>query len=289
MTPTLAGRRRPTRIFGGYVFDLDGTLYLGDRLLPGAATTVATLRAAGARIAFLTNKPLETPASYAEKLTALGIPADAADVVSSTDALLRYLAAEAPGSRILPVTEPLVTELLRHTGYSIVDPAADEPTTADVVVVSWDRTFDYGKLVAAFRAVRAGARLIATNPDPFCPTPDGDLPDCAAMLAAIEASTGVRAEAIVGKPSVHMAATLLERLALPADDTIVVGDRLLTDVRMAHESGMASALVLSGATTEASLADALAVATATPDYVLDGVADILPIDCDAGPGPGDRP
>ncbi|HEY4632471.1 MAG TPA: HAD hydrolase-like protein, partial [Candidatus Limnocylindrales bacterium] len=154
--------------------------------------------------------------------------------------------------------------------FTIVD--LDDPTSADVVVVSWDRSFTYAKLLAAFRAVRAGARIVATNPDPFCPTPDGDLPDCAAMLAAIEASTGVRAEAIVGKPSSHMAATLLDRLALPADDTILVGDRLLTDVRMAHEAGMASALVLTGATPAAALADA----AITPDYVLGGVAEVLP-------------
>ena len=158
------------------------------------------------------------------------------------------------------------------------------------MVVSWDRTFDYAKLLAAFRAVRAGARLVATNPDPFCPTPDGDLPDCAAMLAAIEASTGDRAEAIVGKPSAHMAATLLERLALPPDDTILVGDRLLTDIRMAHASGMTSALVLSGATSEASLVELLAAgSTAPPDYILDGVADILPIGVHPAPGSGERP
>ena len=268
---TLA-RTRPSRIYGGYVFDLDGTLYLGDHLLPGAADTVAAIRAAGSRVAFLTNKPLELPAVYAAKLTDLGIPTVADEVVSSTDALLRYLEGTARGARILPISEPLVADLLRGAGFATLDPAVDDPTTADVVVVSWDRTFDYAKLLAAFRAVRAGARIVATNPDPFCPTPDGDLPDCAAMLAAIEASTGARAEAIVGKPSPHMAAALLDRLALPADDTIVIGDRLLTDVRMAREAGMASALVLTGATR----ADALLTAPVTPDFVLDGVADVLP-------------
>ncbi len=268
---------RPTRWYGGYVFDLDGTLYLGDRLLPGAATTVAAIRAVGARVAFLTNKPLETPAAYAEKLSGLGIPATAAEVVSSTDALLRYLTREAPGARILSVSEPLVAGLLRDAGFATLDLAHDDPTTADVVVVSWDRTFDYAKLVAAFRAVRAGARIVATNPDPFCPTPDGDLPDCAAMLAAIEASTGARAEAIVGKPSPHMAGALLDRLALPAGDTMLIGDRLLTDVRMAREAGMASALVLTGATTPAALADS----PIQPDFVLAGVADVLPADPDA--------
>ncbi len=283
MTPAVAaGRSRPTRLFGGYVFDLDGTLYLGDRLLPGAASAVAAVRAAGARVAFLTNKPLETPATYAAKLTELGIPAEAGDVVSSTDALLRYLTAHAPGSSILPITEPLLVRMLQESGFDVLDPGADDPTTAEIVVVSWDRTFDYAKLLAAFRAVRAGARIVATNPDPFCPTDDGDLPDCAAMLAAIEASTGIRAEAIVGKPSGHMAATLLDRLALPAGDTLLVGDRLLTDVRMAQEAGMASALVLSGATSLAALSEA----TIVPDYVLDGVADLLPVDFPTVATPG---
>ena len=268
--------RRPTRLFGGYVFDLDGTLYLGDHLLPGAAETVAAIRKHGARVAFLTNKPLERPAAYAAKLRDLGIPAEAAEVVSSTDALLRYLREAAPGARILPIAEPLITELLHETGFAIVP--LDKPERADLVVVSWDRTFDYAKLLSAFRAVRHGARLVATNPDPFCPTPDGDLPDCAAMLAAIEASTGARAEAIVGKPSAHMAATLLERLALPADDTLLVGDRLLTDVRMAQEAGMVSALVLTGATGP----DDMLRSPVTPDYVLAGIAEILP------PSPADR-
>ena len=268
--------RRPTRLFGGYVFDLDGTLYLGDHLLPGAAETVAAIRKHGARVAFLTNKPLERPAAYAAKLRDLGIPAEAAEVVSSTDALLRYLREAAPGARILPIAEPLITELLHEAGFAVVP--LDEPERADLVVVSWDRTFDYAKLLSAFRAVRHGARLVATNPDPFCPTPDGDLPDCAAMLAAIEASTGARAEAIVGKPSAHMAATLLERLALPADDTLLVGDRLLTDVRMAQEAGMVSALVLTGATGP----DDMLRSPVTPDYVLAGIAEILP------PSPADR-
>jgi NagD protein len=259
-------------MFAGYVFDLDGTLYLGETLLPGAAETLDAIRADGSRVAFLSNKPLDTPATYAAKLTALGIPARADEVVTSTDALLRYLRAHASDATILPVAEPLLVDLLRDAGFRLTD--LDQPEGADVVVVSWDRTFDYGKLVAAFRAVRAGARLVATNPDPFCPTPDGDLPDCAAMLAAIEASTGATAEAVVGKPSPHMAATLLERISLPAADTVLIGDRLMTDVRMAHEAGMASALVLTGATPRSAVADA----PYAPDYVLEGVAQILPAD-----------
>lgn len=261
---------RVERQYEGYVFDLDGTLYLGDALLPGARDAVLALRAAGSRTVFLTNKPLERPADYAAKLSRLGIPATPAEVVSSTDALLRYLALHASGARLYPVAEPLLWELLEEAGWELTD----DPARIDVVVVSFDRTFAYGKLQIAFDAVRAGARIVATNPDAWCPVPGGGLPDCAAMLAAIEACTGARAEAIVGKPSVHMAATLLDRLALDAGDTLLVGDRLATDIRMAIEAGMAAALVLSGATTRAEIA----AGPVRPRYVLAGVADVVPIE-----------
>ena len=254
MTEMAGTAHRPDRMFAGYVFDLDGTLYLGDHVLPGAAEALEAIRAHGSRVAFLSNKPLEAPATYAAKLSSLGIPAQTDEVVTSTDALIRYLQANAAGVTILPIAEPLVIDLLHEAGFQTT--GLDRPEDADLVVVSWDRTFDYEKLVAAFRAVRAGARIVATNPDPFCPMPDGDLPDCAAMLAAIEASTGAKAEAIVGKPSRHMSDALLERIALPPSDTVLVGDRLLTDVRMAHEAGMASALVLTGATPRSAVSDA---------------------------------
>lgn len=260
----------PGRFYPGYVFDLDGTLYLGDALLPGAAVTVRSIRSRGGRVAFLTNKPLELPEDYAAKLTRLGIPAGPEDVVSSTDALRLYLREHAPAARIFPVSEPLVAELLRADGFELTN----DPPRIDVVVVSFDRTFDYSKLLTAYRAVRNGARIVATNPDPYCPTLDGGLPDCGAMLAAIETASGGRAEAVVGKPSFHMSHTVLTRLGLPPEDTILVGDRLLTDVRMAREAGMSSALVLSGATS----ADDLAMSDIQPDFVVRDVGELLPAD-----------
>lgn len=260
--------RRPDRLFAAYVFDLDGTLYLGDAPIPGAPETVAALRATGSRVLFLTNKPLELPADYAAKLTSLGIPSRAEDVVSSIDALLGYLGRHAATARLLPITEPLLVGVLREAGFAVTS----EPDDADVVVVSWDRTFDYAKLVAAYRAVRRGARIVATNPDPYCPTPDGGLPDCAAMLAAIEVASGGHAEAIVGKPSPHMAAAIVDRLGVPAAEVLLAGDRVTTDVAMAHEAGMASALVLTGATR----AIDLATAAVTPDFVVRDVTELLP-------------
>ncbi|HET6379772.1 MAG TPA: HAD-IIA family hydrolase [candidate division Zixibacteria bacterium] len=273
---TAAILRAPERTYAGYVFDLDGTLYLGDELLPGAAEVVAAVRSAGAAVTFLTNKPLELPAEYAAKLSRLGIPTSEREVVGATDALLRYLRRHAPDARLYPVSEPLLADLLRRAGFALTD----DPEQVDVVVVSFDRTFDYAKLLTAFRAVRHGARIVATNPDPYCPTPDGGLPDCAAMLAAIEAATGARAEAIVGKPSVYMAETLLDRLGAPAAETLLAGDRLLTDMRMAREAGMASALVLTGAT---SLAE-VAAAAERPDFVIESIADVIPRALSGGRG-----
>jgi HAD superfamily hydrolase (TIGR01450 family) len=253
------------RRFDGYALDLDGTVYLGDALLPGAAETVHGLRDAGARVVFATNRPLDTAADYAAKLTRLGIPAEERDVVTAVDALVRYLHAHHAGHRLLLIAEDVVAERLRAEGFGIGEPA-------EVVVVSFDRTFDYAKLHRAFRAVRLnGAAVVATNPDPYCPTPDGGLPDCAAMLAALEACTGARAEAIVGKPSRHMAETLLERLGTDPARMAVVGDRLATDVAMADELGATGILVLSGATGAADVPNSPIV----PAYVLSSIAELL--------------
>jgi HAD superfamily hydrolase (TIGR01450 family) len=248
--------------FDGYALDLDGTVYLGDELLPGAADTVQALREAGARVVFATNRPLDTAAHYAAKLTRLGIPTEERDVVTAVDALVHYLRAHHAGRSLLLIAEEVVAERLRSEGFEIAEPA-------EVVVVSFDRTFDYAKLHAAYRAVREnGAAIVATNPDPYCPTPDGGLPDCAAMLAALEACTGARAEAIVGKPSRHMAEALLERLGVDPARAAVVGDRLATDVAMADELGATGILVLSGATDAADVVNS----PIAPAYVLDDIA-----------------
>jgi len=271
--PDLTGSRpapaRPQRVFAGYVLDLDGTVYLGDELLPGAARTLARIREAGSRVIFLTNNPLRSPASYAQRLASLGVPAAESEILTPLSVLTTYLRARHPGESVLTVAEPLVDQTLLAAGVRVTA----EPSDASVVVVSFDRGFDYSKLLRAFRAVRGhGAVIIATNPDPFCPTPDGGLPDCAAMLAAVEACTGKRAEAVLGKPGPQMAAEVHSRLAVPPGDAAMVGDRLLTDVAMSRALGMASVLVLSGATTAADVAGS----ELRPDYVIGGIGQLLP-------------
>ncbi len=277
-----AGLRRPGRLFDGYALDLDGTIYLGDTLLPGAAETVARIRGSGARVVFLTNNPLRPAAAYARRLSRLGIPADEADVITPLSVLTGYLNRRHLGAAVLTVAEPLVDETLAAAGITVTS----QPAAAGVVVVSFDRTFSYAKLLLAYRAVRHhGAAIVATNPDPFCPTPDGGWPDCAAMLAAVEACTGARAEAVMGKPGEHMAAELLRRLAAPPGGTAIVGDRLTTDVAMSRSLGMAGVLVLSGATGAGDLAGL----PVRPDYVIEGIGQLLPGRQPGGPAARPQP
>jgi HAD superfamily hydrolase (TIGR01450 family) len=255
-------------MYAGYALDLDGTVYLGDELLPGAAETVARLRQVGARVVFVTNKPLETAEEYAAKLDRLGIPATSDDIVTAVDALVHYLREHHAARRLLLISEGVVHRRLVDEGFDVTD----DPSTADVVVVSFDRTFSYAKLYAGFRAVREnGAAIVATNPDPFCPTPDGGLPDCAAMLAALEACSGGHAEAVVGKPSPHMARALLDRLGVEATHVAVVGDRPATDVVMAQSVGATGILVLTGATD----ADPRSWNGVRPDHVLAELSELL--------------
>src|SRR2546422_1880309 len=229
----------------GWLFDLDGTVYRGEALIPGAAETLAARRAAGRRVAFLSNKPLQTRADYAAKLTRLGVPAAAEDVVNSSLVLARHLATLDPGAPVFVIGEPpLVSELAAH-GFEV---RADHRVRW--VVIAFDRTFDYAKLNTALQAVRQGARLIATNPDRTCPVEGRGVPGCAGMTAAVEAVTGHAVEVIVGKPSPIILEVALERLGVAAGECVIVGDRLETDMMMGKRHGLATVLVLSGVTRE---------------------------------------
>jgi NagD protein len=253
--------------FHGYVLDMDGTVYLGDALLPGARCTIETLRANGCRVVFLSNKPLHSRADYAAKLTRLGIPTPPDEVINSSWVLTRWLKNEAPGAALFVLGEtPLLAEL-RAAGFRLTE----EPGEIQFVVASFDRTFDYRKLQIAFDAIRAGSRFIATNADSYCPTPTGGLPDAAAIIGAIEGCTGKQVEVVVGKPSPITVRAILDLLRLPVSECIIVGDRLETDIRMGQEAGMTTAVVLTGVTTP----ELLATSDIQPDYVLRRIDELL--------------
>src|SRR6266704_367925 len=249
----------------GWLFDLDGTVYRGEALIPGAAETIAALRAAGRRVAFLSNKPLDTRAGYAEKLTRLGIPAVADDVINSSLVLARHLRRLDPVAPVFVIGEPPLVAELRAHGFEV-------RTDARVrwVAIAFDRTFDYAKLCTALQAVRGGARLIATNPDRTCPTAEGEIPDCAGMMAAVEAVTGKTVEVVVGKPSPIILEVALETLGVAAGDCVMVGDRIETDIVMGKRLGLATVLVLSGVTR----ADDPRIAALAPDHVLRSIREL---------------
>jgi phosphoglycolate/pyridoxal phosphate phosphatase family enzyme len=250
----------------GWLFDLDGTVYLGDALIPGADRVIATLREAGRRVAFLSNKPLQTRADYAEKLTRLGIPASADDVINSSLVLARHLAVLDPGAPLFVIGEPpLIAELEAH-GFEV-----RRDHRVRWVVIAFDRTFDYAKLHLALQAVRSGARMIATNPDRTCPTAEGEIPDCAGMMAAVEAVTGERVETVVGKPSPIILEVALGRLGVTAAECVIVGDRLETDIVMGKQHGLATVLVLSGITR----AGDPRIAEMGPDAVLPSIRELI--------------
>jgi HAD superfamily hydrolase (TIGR01450 family) len=251
----------------GWLVDLDGTVYRGDALIPGAMQTVAALRGAGRRVAFLSNKPLETRADYAAKLTRLGIPTTADEVITSSLALARHLAALDAGAPVFVIGEPpLLAELEAH-GFEV-----RRDHHVRWVVIAFDRTFHYAKLDTALQAVRrSNARLIATNPDRTCPTADGEIPDCAGMIAAVEAVTGRTVEVIVGKPSPIILDVALAALGVTAADCVIVGDRIETDIVMGKRSGLATVLVLSGITR----ADDPRIAEIEPDAVVRSIGELI--------------
>jgi HAD superfamily hydrolase (TIGR01450 family) len=272
----------PERLYGGYVFDLDGTVYLGEELLPGAGRLLRRLRELGRRVVFVSNNPTRDPEMYAEKLRRLGVEVSTAEILNTVVTMTRWLARNHPDATVFPIAEAPLCRALAEAGIR----TSDRPEEIDLVVASYDRGFDYGKLQIAFDAIwyHRRARLVATNLDRFCPFPGGrGEPDAGAVVAAIEACTGVACEVNAGKPDPLMLEAAMELLELDAGDCVLVGDRLSTDVAMARAAGMPSALVLTGETTPELLA--ATPPGERPTWVLDRVDRLLPASAWAGPGP----
>ncbi len=223
----------------------------------------------GKRTVFLSNNPTKTREAQAATLTRLGLPTPAEDVLNSALVMADFLRQRMPGARLYVIGESPLEQVLRQAGFELTE----EATAVDAVIVSFDRTFVYRKLQIAFDAIRAGAPFFATNGDKYCPVPGGGQPDAAALIAALEACTDVKVEAIVGKPSAHMANAVLSLLDLPPAECLMTGDRLETDVLMGLDAGMAAALTLTGATSAAQAA----VSPIRPTYVVSRLAELLPV------------
>lgn len=274
IAPTLtADFGRPFRLFAGYLIDLDGTIYLGEELLPGAREVIDAIRVAGCKLLFLSNNPTSDAARYVSKLGAMGIAIEAHEILNTVTTMTDWLLRFHPDATVFPISEEPLKRSLAGAGIRV----SENPAEIDIVIASYDRGFDYRKLQIAFDAIHVHkrARLVTTNPDRFCPFPGGrGEPDAAAIVGAIEGCTGVRCEQNVGKPDPFMLEAALARLSLDTGECLLVGDRPATDIRMANTAGMPSALVLTGETTMEMLMDHSEADR--PTWILNRIDELLP-------------
>lgn len=225
----------------GFLIDMDGVLYRGSHLIPGAERFVGGLRERDIPFLFLTNNSQRTRRDVAAKLARMGVDVGEEHVYTSAMATARFLAQQKPGGTAFVIGEGGLLTALHQHGYAVVD---HDP---DYVVVGEGRTFNLEQVEAAVRMILGGAKLIATNMDPNCPTQHGLRPGCGAMVAMLETATGVKAFS-VGKPSPVMMRAARKELGLSTDETIMVGDTMETDILGGVQLGFHTVLVFSGGT-----------------------------------------
>lgn len=223
-----------------FLLDLDGTIYIGDMLLNGALDAVKRMQRT-ARTVFLTNNSSRTRDFYVQKLGKMGFDVKRADVYTSANATIDFLKADSRLSKLYIVGSKEVADEFASAGLNICD-------EADTVVLTFDKTLTYEKLVKATRLIKNGARYIATHPDMTCPDPCGDLPDIGSFIRLIEGATGRLPNIICGKPNGIMANCVSRMTGVPLSRTAMVGDRLYTDMKFAIDNGLKSVLTLTGET-----------------------------------------
>lgn len=247
-----------------FLLDMDGTINLGDALLPGAKEFMSYLRSSGRQFLFLTNNSSQDGAHYVNKMQNLGIRCSRENVLTSGDATISYLSALRPQARIYLLGTSALEKDFRENGFVLTD---ENP---EFVVLGFDTTLTYQKLVKACDFIRDGAIYIATHPDINCPVTGGYIPDTGSMIEFIKASTG-KVPKVIGKPNKEIIESAFRKIPdVSKTEMAIVGDRVYTDIRTGENAGIASVLVLSGESTEADLQKYGVTAT----LVLPGVSDI---------------
>jgi NagD protein len=247
----------------GYLIDMDGVIYRGHELIPGADTFIQELRTQNIPFLFLTNNSQRTRRDVATRLQRLGVAVEEEHVFTCAMATARFLAQQTPQGTAYVIGEGGLLTALHNNGYAIVD---HDP---DYVVVGEGRTFSFEMAEAALNMIRAGAKLVATNLDPHCPTQSGSRPGCGALVALLEAASGVKAFS-VGKPSPVMIRAACKELGLSPGQIVMIGDTMETDILGGVQLGCKTVLVLSGATRR----EDLRLYAYRPDLVVDSIADL---------------
>lgn len=248
-----------------FLLDMDGTFYLGDNLIEGSLEFLDALERTGRTARFLTNNSSKSASVYAKKLERMGVKERYRDVISSGHAAAHYCLERFPGQKCYLLGNPMLTEELASMGLEITE---DNP---DYVLVAFDTTLDYAKMCKVCDYIREGKPYIATHPDYNCPTETGFIPDMGAIMAFIEASTGRKADIILGKPNRGIVDEALMRTGFALSEMAMVGDRLYTDVATGVNHGMTGILVLSG---EATMED-VKKSEVKPDLIFGKLADMI--------------
>jgi 4-nitrophenyl phosphatase len=249
---------------GCFLFDMDGTIYLGDRLLPGAAEVVDFLQRKGTPFYFLTNNSARARGDYAAKLCRLGLNIEEAAIFTSGEATALYLQRMHAGARLCVIGTPSLEQEMVDHGFTL------EVAKPDAVVLGFDTGLTYSKLWRLCDHVRAGLPYFATHPDFNCPTETGYMPDIGAVIAFVKASTGRDPDCIIGKPNAPIVRAISEKTGVPVERLVMVGDRLYTDIALG-QAGLAAILVLSGETRAEDVGGSLY----QPDIIVAGVDELL--------------
>lgn len=248
----------------GYICDMDGVIYHGSRLVDGAKEFVDWLKSRGKRFLFLTNSSAKSPKELKQKLARMGIDVGVEDFITSAHATASFLASQNPNTGVCVIGESGLINALHDAGFYI------DQVNPTYVVVGESRTYNFEQIEMAVQLVLGGAKLIGTNSDLTGPSEKGVVPACRALVAPIEMATGRQAY-FIGKPNPLMMRHAIERIGCKLEDTLIIGDRMDTDIIAGIESGIETALVLSGITSRADLAKY----PYQPNYVLDRAADIV--------------
>lgn len=258
--------------FTTYLLDLDGVVYRGAQALPGAVDFVHWADATGRKVVFVSNNSFSTVAEVAAKLTRTGMPRPEGRVVTAGSATADAVAARFPGGRVFPLANVSLTEVLRDAGLQPVWEESEEGTAPDAVVIGLDRGLTYARLRRGLRAALAGAALYAVNRDPRLPIEDGFEPGTGSIVAALEYSSGQRAE-MIGKPAPGILLQAMRLVGSTPAETLVIGDGLSLDIVAGHAANATTALVLSGLTSAAEAE--IASGEQRPELVYENLAGLL--------------